>query len=111
MTSLTNRIRAGGFVQSEANFYRSRDHVTIEGGTGGAGKVNAGTVLGQITSTKKFIPWAHAASDGSQTAVAILWDDVDVAARRGRHHRSFVSFSRNLFVAARDKAAALLLKG
>lgn len=77
MTQLQNRIRAGGFLQSEANAFRSRDHVTIEGGTGGAGRVNAGTVMGQISSTGKYIPWVHSAGDGSQTAIAILWDDVD----------------------------------
>ncbi len=77
MTSLTNRIRAGGYVQSESNPYIARDHVVIEGGTGGAGKVYAGTVMGQITASGKYVPWAHGASDGSQTAIAILWDDVD----------------------------------
>src|SRR5579859_6316799 len=77
MTQLQNRIRGGGFIQSEANYWRSRDQVTIEGGTGGAGVVYAATVLGQITATKKYIPWNPNASDGSQNAKAILWDDVD----------------------------------
>lgn len=76
-TVLQNRIRAGGFIQSEANFARSRDKVTIEGSSGGAGLVLAGTVLGQITSSGKYVPSANAGSDGSQTAVAILFDDVD----------------------------------
>ncbi|MBR0687337.1 head decoration protein [Bradyrhizobium manausense] len=78
--TLQNRIRAGGYIQSEANPFLSRDQVTIEGGTGGAGKVYAGTVLGQITATGKYVPWAHGASDGSQNAKAILWDDVDATA-------------------------------
>jgi hypothetical protein len=76
-TVLTNRVRAGGFIQSEANAYRSCDKVTIEGGSGGTGVVYAGTVLGKITSSGKYIPSAASGSDGSQTAVAILYDDVD----------------------------------
>ena len=78
MTALTNRIRAGGFIQSESAYARSRDQVVIEGGTAsGVNKLYAGTVLGMITSSGKYIPSAHSGSDGSQTAVAILFDDVD----------------------------------
>lgn len=77
MTALTNHGRAGGFIQSEANFSRSRDQVTILGGTGGAGKLIAGTVLGKLTSGGKYVPSPASGSDGSETAVAILIDDVD----------------------------------
>lgn len=77
MTVLQNRIRAGGFIQSEANYARSRDMITIEGGTGGAGQLYAGTVIGKVTSTGKYLPSPATGSDGSQTAIAILWDDVD----------------------------------
>ncbi len=77
MTALTNRTRAGGFMVSEANWARSREKVTIAGGTGGAGIVYAGTVLGKLTSGGKYVPSPNTGSDGSQTAVAILWEDVD----------------------------------
>lgn len=77
MTVLTNRIRDFGFVQSEANPYRSRDKVTIAGGTGGAGVLYAGTVLGKLTSGGEYVPSPASGSDGSQTAIAILLDDVD----------------------------------
>ncbi len=76
-TVLQNRIRAGGFIISEANPYRTREKVTIAGGTGGAGLVYAGTVLGKLTSGGEYVPSPASGSDGSQTAVAILWDDVD----------------------------------
>jgi hypothetical protein len=76
-TVLNNRVRAGGFLQSEANYARARDKVTIEGGTGGAGYVYAGTVLGMIARTGKYVPSPATGSDGSQTAVAVLWDDAD----------------------------------
>lgn len=77
MTSLTNRVRAGGFMESEANAYRSRNQVTIHGGHTGAVALVAGTVLGQITASKKLTISPDTGSDGSQVAIAILWDDVD----------------------------------
>jgi head decoration protein D len=75
--TLTNVTRAGGFLQSEANFARSRDRVTIEGGSPGAGKLAAGTVLGKISASGKYVASPDTGGDGSQTAVAILWDAVD----------------------------------
>ena len=80
MTALTNRVRAGGFIQSEANWARSRDKVTIEGGSGGAGKLYAGAVLGKLTAGGKYVLSPKTGADGSQTAVAILFDDVDATA-------------------------------
>ena len=80
MTVLTNRIRAGGFIQSEANYARARESVTISGGTGGAGVLYAGTVLGKLTSGGKYVASPATGSDGSQTAVAVLFDDVDATA-------------------------------
>ena len=79
-TVLQNRIRAGGFIISEANPYRTREKVTIAGGTGGAGLVYAGTVLGKLTSGGEYVPSPASGADGSQTAVAILWEDVDATA-------------------------------
>lgn len=79
-TVLQNHIRDGGFIQSEANYSRSRDMVTIDGGTGGAGQLYAGCVLGKVTATGKYIPSAATGSDGSQTAIAILWGDTDATA-------------------------------
>lgn len=43
----------------------------------GAGKVLAGTVLGQITASKKYVPHNPAATDGSQNAAAILFSGRD----------------------------------
>ncbi len=81
MTALTNRVRAGGFIESEANGFRSRQEVTILGGCGaGATDVyRAGQVLGKITSGGKYIAAAVGAGDGSDSAIAILWDDVDTS--------------------------------
>lgn len=50
----------------------SRDEITV-GPTSGLAK---GTVLGQITATKKYVQLAPAAADGSQIAKAVLLKDV-----------------------------------
>ena len=77
MTTLSDHLRAGAFIVSEANGARSRDTVTILGGTGGAGSLLAGTVLGKLTSGGKYVPSPATGSDGSETAIAVLFDDVD----------------------------------
>lgn len=43
----------------------------------GAGILKRGTVLGRITASQKYTIATSAASDGSQTPVALLVDDVD----------------------------------
>lgn len=50
------------------------DSITI---ASGAGVLARGTVLGKVTASGKYIKSATAASDGSQTPVAILADTVD----------------------------------
>jgi len=68
--------RAGEFLISEANGTRSRATVTILAGH----DIKAGTLLGKITASGKHIPYLDGASDGSQTAVAIQYRDVDTSA-------------------------------
>lgn len=46
--------------------------------TGAEQNLVAGTVLGRITASGKYAPWAHDATDGSQTARRILVEDVAV---------------------------------
>jgi len=77
MSVLTNHLRAGNFIQSEANGTWSRDQVTIHGGFTGAAALKAGTVLGKITSGGKYTISPHSGSDGSQTGIAILFEDCD----------------------------------
>jgi hypothetical protein len=65
------------YLVSEANgMYRSRGTGTVTGKVGGP--ILAGTVLGQLTATKKYIPLVTGASDGSQTPAAILFEEVPV---------------------------------
>lgn len=69
--------RALAFVLSEGNGLISRDVVTI---ASGAGKLEPGTVLGQVTASKKFVSSPNASvegSEGAETAKAILAYGVD----------------------------------
>ena len=72
--ALNEGRHTGEYILSEANGSLSRDNATM---ASGAGKVSASTVLGRITASKKLVPHAPAAVDGSQTAVAILYAGVD----------------------------------
>jgi Bacteriophage lambda head decoration protein D len=75
MPMLTEGRHAGGFLVWEASRDYCREVVTID-----AGQLEAGTVLGKITATGKYVAHDPAASDGSQTAAAVLWDRADASA-------------------------------
>lgn len=62
------------FLLSEAPGKLSRDTVTI---VSGAGKLDAGTVLGKITVSGKYTSSPDSGADGSQTGVAVLAEPVD----------------------------------
>lgn len=64
-------------ILSEANGHRSRETVTVLSGQ----NLKQGAVLGQITSGGKFKISDNRtpASDGSQTAVAVLLEDCDAS--------------------------------
>ncbi len=75
MVTLTQGLRpTAHYLISEANGYRSREVGII---ASGSGKLDAGAVLGRVTASKKLVPLAPAASDGSQNAAAILYDACD----------------------------------
>lgn len=75
MAVFTETRHAAGFMLSEANGTRSRDTVTIVSGQ----NLKAGAVLGKITASGKYTEFNTANADGSQTAVAILWDAVNAS--------------------------------
>ena len=77
MTVFTEGRHAAEFILSEGEAGYSRDNITIAGGSGGAGKLVAGTVLGKLTSGGAYMPSPASGADGSQTAVAVLIEDVD----------------------------------
>lgn len=69
MATFTETTRDAAFILSEATGYRSRDEGTV---TVPAGGYVAGTVLGQITATGKFVRHDPVATDGSEAEAAIL---------------------------------------
>ena len=73
--SLTEGKHPGEFIISEANGHRSREVVTIDNGA----DLVARTVLDLPTGTTKYIACDQDASDGSETAVAILYADAAAA--------------------------------
>lgn len=76
MAVTTETLGAGAFLLSEGNGFISREEVTI---ATAAGALKAGTVLGKITSGGKYVPYDNDATDGSQTAFAILFADCDAS--------------------------------
>jgi len=70
---LTETSHAGEFILAEANGSLSREEIVI---SSGEGVLKAGTVLGKLASGE-YAAYDNAASDGSQTAVGILYAGVD----------------------------------
>lgn len=72
-TSFTEAAADGEVVLSEANGTRSRETITLLTGV----SYRAGEVLGKITSGGKYNQADQGASDGTETAVAVLIYAVD----------------------------------
>jgi hypothetical protein len=75
----SNTLRTLGFVQSLANQCRSLNEIVIDSSLVNTGTIVCGTVLGKISSSGKYVPSPQTGSDGSQTAIAVLFDDFDTA--------------------------------
>lgn len=74
MVAKTDHLGAGSFIKSEQCGDLSRETLTV---ASGSGKLLAGTVLGKVTATGKYKPYDNDATDGTQTAAAILVYDID----------------------------------
>lgn len=74
MATFTEALRTGEFIISEASGTRSREEVTV---VSGEGALPAGQVLGVVTASGKYAAYDNAASDGTQTAAAVLYAAVD----------------------------------
>lgn len=72
----------GDWLKSETHspFEFSRDNVTLLSNGSTVQALLSGTILGKVTASGKFVILAPGASDGSQTAVAVLCFDVSVPA-------------------------------
>ena len=77
MTVLVETRHPAEFILSEATGQRSRDTITI---ASGAGIIAAGTVLGKVTATGKYVASAVGASDGSEVPAAINIYGADASA-------------------------------
>lgn len=73
MPTLNEGKHAGEFILSEGNGSISREEVTI---AAAAGALAAGTVMGKITASGKYVAYSNAAADGSEVAAGILYANV-----------------------------------
>ena len=73
MPAITEGRHAAEFMISEAPGHRSRDTGTLASGS----KLQAGTVLGQSTTTGDFKALNLDSTAGYETPAAILYDNVD----------------------------------
>ncbi len=79
MPVLTEGPHAGGFLVWEAFRDYCRETVTVAAGIPNP-KLEPGTVLGKVTASGKYAAHNPTAADGSETAVAVLWDKADASA-------------------------------
>lgn len=79
MTVLSETTHTGGFLVWEAFRDYTREVITIATGTANP-VLQPGTVLGKITTTGKYAAHDPAATDGTETAVAVLWGKADATA-------------------------------
>lgn len=75
MTIKTEGQHTGEFLISEARGNISRDNKTVA--VAASTKMKAGTVLGKRTATGKLAEYDDDNTDGTETAVAILWSEAD----------------------------------
>lgn len=69
MNTLAEGQTPGDFMMFEEQAHYSRDEVTI----GAGANLEPGTVLGQVTASKKYVAWDPTANDGSETAKVVLY--------------------------------------
>ena len=79
MTVLSETTHPGGFLVWEAFRDYTREVVAIATGTPNP-VLEPGTVLGRITASGKYAAHDPAATDGTETAVAVLWGKADATA-------------------------------
>ena len=116
MSTLKEGKTPGDFLLSEAGQRYSRDEVTIASGA----DLEPGTVLGIVTANGKYKKSVQNATDGSQTAVAVLYtsakaEDADVTdaviiARDAQLRRGGLVFDTSYGTKTKRDAAVAKLK-
>lgn len=74
MSTKTEGQHTGEFVVSESPGHISRDAVTVT--VAAATTLAAGTVLGRLTATGKYVPYDNVGSDGSESAYGVLYGEL-----------------------------------
>ena len=74
MNILSETRHAAEFVFSMANGHRSVEAVTVDA-TGAS--LEAGTIMGLVTATNTYVRQDLTASDGSEAAAGIIYNEVD----------------------------------
>ncbi len=70
MTTFTEGRHTGEYLVSEADGSLSREEVTVtQAGTA----LVSGTVMGKVTASGKYKPYANGASDGTEVAAGVLY--------------------------------------
>jgi hypothetical protein len=76
MATYNEPYREFGALLSEGAGSISREVITVKSG---AGVLSAGTVLGKVTTGGKYEGYDDGKSNGAETAVAVLMDNVDAS--------------------------------
>lgn len=76
MPTFTESNELSDVLKREFDPLHNREEVTIASGN----NLKTGMVLGKVSASGKFIPYDDNNADGSQTAAAILLEDVDASA-------------------------------
>jgi hypothetical protein len=103
-TVYTEGVHTAEWLISEGNGKISRETGTFAAALNT--KYPSGTVLGRITATGKLVPSLNAASDGSQVAVAVLYNEVPAGAARDVKV-TYIARNAEVFGAMLNNAAAL----
>ena len=72
MATLTKGQANASFIVSESNGFRSRDDVTVT--VPATTTYAAGTLLGKITASGKYVRHAAGATDGSEDEAGVLYE-------------------------------------
>ena len=92
MATLQKRQATASFIISEANGYRSRDDVTVT--VPASTTYSAGTILGKITATGKFVRHAAGATNGSEDEAGVLYETITNTTGSGVDNAA-VNFARD----------------
>ena len=92
MATLQKRQATASFIVSESNGYRSRDDVTVT--VPADTTYAAGTILGKITATGKFVRHAAGATNGSELEAGVLFETITNTTASGVDS-SAVNFARD----------------